>query len=91
MSLQYQREITKTHIEAAADLVVNKMVDGRNIDIMLSAISSLFESKNEADVLSLAMQKAGLTSPVMAGAIANKLFDKKGANFITLRKTHGEI
>jgi len=90
MSLEFQKEITKAHKEAVADLVVNKMVDGRNIDIMISSISSLFEHKNEADVLSLAMQKAGLSSPVMAGAIANKLFNKSGANFITPTKVEGK-
>lgn len=90
LNLQYQKEITKTHKEAVADLVVNKMVDGRKIENIVSAISSLFESGNEADVFSLAMQKAGLSSPVMAGAIANKLFNKPGCNFITVTKVEGK-
>lgn len=85
-------EITKEHKEAVADLVMKKMVDARNIDIVIEAVSVLFESTNEADVFSLAMQKAGMTSPVMAASIANKLFDKKDApiNFITPTKIEGK-
>jgi len=79
-------EVTKAHKEAVADLVIRKITQTKSIDVVIGAVSVLFDSRSEADVFSLAMQKAGLKCPIMAGSIANKICNKKDntINFISL-------
>jgi len=83
LNLEVQREITKVHKEAVSDLVVNKMVDGIRIDRLAASLSCLFSKKDEADVFSLALQKGGLKSAVMAGVVAAGLVGVSDCNLIS--------
>ena len=77
MNTDVRQEIGAEHKDAVADLVVNKMVDGIKTENLVVAVSSLFESKDEVEVFSLALQKGGLKSRVMSETMAAFIVDKK--------------
>jgi len=83
MNADVRQEIGAEHKDAVADLVVNKMVDGIKTENLIIAVSSLFESKDEVEVFSLALQKGGLKSPVMAETMALFIVSKKEEFSIT--------
>lgn len=77
MNADVRQKIGAEHKDAVADLVVNKMVDGIKTENLVVAVSALFESKDEVEVFSLALQKGGLKSRVMASTMAAFIVGKK--------------
>lgn len=84
MNRELYTEPTKSHKEAVADLVVNKMMDGIIFKNLESSLSCLFNKKDEADVFSLALQKGGLKCPVMACVVAAALAGNQEYNLTFL-------
>lgn len=86
MNTDLRKKITPAHRDAVADLVVNKMVDGIKTENLVVAVSSLFESKDEEEVFSLALQKGGIKSPVMAQTMASFIVGKKEEFVVSEKK-----
>ncbi|PLY04365.1 MAG: hypothetical protein C0625_16955 [Arcobacter sp.] len=83
-------EVNRSHIEAVADLFVNKAVKGRDISLIITDISNLMGAEHCAHSVSLGLQKSGLKNSMFAGNVAMKLTGIKDIGYIEYKEPEKE-